>query len=225
MKVKSLAEDDRPREKFLVKGKEALSDAELLAIIIGSGNIGESVIELGRRILRSVNNNWHQLSLLTVKDLMKYKGIGEVKAITIAAALEIGRRKALQEVSKNPVISNSKDAFNILHPYLGDLHHEEFWCLFLNQSNMIIHKEKLTHGGIDQSIVDARILFSIALDHLATAIVVAHNHPSGNLKPSRQDIQITESLKNGGDLLNIKLLDHLIISQDSFFSFSDEGIL
>ncbi|AJW62199.1 DNA repair protein RadC [Elizabethkingia sp. HX WHF] len=225
MKIKSLAEDDRPREKFLLKGKEALSDADLLAIIIGSGNIGESVVELGRRILRSVNNNWHQLSLLTVKDLMKYKGIGEVKAITIATALEIGRRKALQEVSKNPVISNSKDAFNILHPYLGDLHHEEFWCLFLNQSNMIIHKEKLTHGGIDQSIVDARILFSIALDHLATAIVVAHNHPSGNLKPSRQDIQITESLKNGGELLNIKLLDHLIISQDSFFSFSDEGIL
>lgn len=225
MKMKSLAEDDRPREKFLLKGKEALSDADLLAIIIGSGNIGESVIELGRRILLSVNNNWHQLSLLTVKDLMKYKGIGEVKAITIAAALEIGRRKALQEVSKNPVISNSKDAFNILHPYLGDLHHEEFWCLFLNQSNMIVHKEKLTHGGIDQSIVDVRILFSIALDHLATAIVVAHNHPSGNLKPSQQDIQITESLKNAGELLNIRLLDHLIISQDSFLSFSDEGIL
>lgn len=225
MSLKTLAEDDRPREKFLLKGQKALSDAELLAIIMGSGNREESAVELARRILDTVDQNWHQLSLLRVKDLMNFKGIGEAKAISIATALEIGRRRAAQEVPEKPRINGSKDAFIILHPYLGDLQQEEFWCLYLNQSNRVIHKEQLTHGGIHQSIVDVRVLFSQALLHLATAIIVAHNHPSGNLQPSRQDVQITRQIKEAGNTLQIQLLDHLIITQSSYLSFADENLL
>jgi len=225
MSIKFLAEDDRPREKFLLKGKNSLSDAELLAIIMGSGNRQESAVELGRKILDSVGNNWHQLSLLSVKDLMKFKGIGEAKAIGISAALEIGRRKSRQELPERPKISSSKDVFLLLHPYLGDLRKEEFWCIYLNQSNRVIHKERLTQGGINQSVVDVRVLFSVALSHLATAVVVAHNHPSGNLKPSSQDLQITKTIRSAGEILQIQLLDHLIITQKSYLSFSDEGLL
>lgn len=225
MSLKFLAEDDRPREKFLLKGKNALSDAELLAIIMGSGSHEESAVELARRILDSVQNNWHQLSLLSTKDLMKFKGVGEVKAISIATALEIGRRRAAQEVPEKPKIGGSKDVFNLLHPYLMDLQVEEFWCVYLNQSNKVIFKERLTKGGINQSIVDIRILFANALSHLATAIVIAHNHPSGNLQPSAQDIAITKSIKNAGELMQIKLLDHLIFSQTSYYSFADENLL
>lgn len=225
MSLKLLAEDDRPREKFLLKGKDALSDAELLAIIMGSGNRQESAVDLGRRVLDSVGCNFHQLSQLSIKDLMKFKGIGEAKAISIATALEIGRRRASQEVPQRAKISGSKDGFAILHPYLGDLQYEEFWVLYLNQNNKVIHKERLTQGGINQSIVDIRMLFANALSHLATAIIVAHNHPSGNLQPSAQDLQITKMIKNAGETLQIKLLDHLIITQASYLSFADENIL
>ncbi|QCX52340.1 DNA repair protein RadC [Elizabethkingia sp. JS20170427COW] len=225
MSIKFLAEDDRPREKFLLKGKNALSDAELLAIIMGSGNRGESAVDLARRILESVGNNWNQLSLQNVKELMKFKGVGEAKAISIATALEIGRRRASQESATKSKITCSKDVFNILHPFLGDLPHEEFWCLYLNQSNKILHKEKLTQGGINQSIVDVRVLFSHALSHLATAIIVAHNHPSGSLSPSSQDIQVTKNIKKAGEILQISLLDHIIITQEAYFSFADDALL
>lgn len=225
MSLKLLAEDDRPREKFLLKGKNALSDAELLAIIMSSGNREESAVELARRILRTVNNNWHELSLLGLKDLMSFKGIGSAKAIGIAAALEIGRRRAAQEVPEKPRIGNSQDIFAILHPYLGDLRHEEFWVLYLNQSNKVLAKEQLTNGGINTALVDIRILFSRALSHLATAIVVAHNHPSGNLQPSQEDLRLTKVIKNAGELLKIQLLDHLIITQASFLSFAEENLL
>ncbi|GAB0157908.1 DNA repair protein RadC [Chryseobacterium sp. Alg-005] len=225
MTIKFLAQDDRPREKFLLKGKSSLSDSELLAIIMGSGSRDESALELARKILFSVGNNWNQLSLLSVKDLMKFKGVGEVKAISIATALEIGRRRAGQEVSEKPIISNSGDAYQVFKNQLSDLRAEEFWAVYVNQSNKIVHLSKLTQGGISQSIVDVRILFKTALDHFATGIIIAHNHPSGSLKPSREDLNITKKIKEAGEFLSVQLLDHLIITQNSYFSFSDEGLL
>ncbi|MBL3549108.1 MULTISPECIES: RadC family protein [Chryseobacterium] len=225
MPIKFLAEDDRPREKFLHKGKNSLSDSELLAIIMGSGSKEESALELGRKILASVDNNWHQLSLLSIKDLMKFKGIGEAKAISIATALEIGRRRAGQEIPEKSTIGNSNDAYVLLKNQLSDLRTEEFWAIFLNNSNKVIHISRLTQGGISQSIVDVRILFKKALDHFSTGIIIAHNHPSGSLKPSREDINITQKIKEAGKTLNIQLLDHIIITQDSYFSFSDTGLL
>ncbi|MET3535146.1 RadC family protein [Chryseobacterium limigenitum] len=225
MSIKFLAEDDRPREKFLLKGKGSLSDSELLAIIMGSGSRDETAVELARKILASVNNNWHQLSLLSVKDLTKFKGVGEVKAISIATALEIGRRRSSQEIPEKPMISNSNGAYQIFKNHLSDLRTEEFWAIFLNQNNRVIHISQLTQGGISQSIVDVRILFKTALDHFATGVIVAHNHPSGNLKPSKEDIDITQKIREAGNTLTIQLLDHLIIVQNSYFSFSDEGLL
>ena len=225
MSIKFLAEDDRPREKFLLKGKNSLSDAELLAIIMGSGNREDSAVELGRKILDSVQNNWHNLSLLKISDLMKFKGIGEAKAISIATALEIGRRKASQEVPEKIQISSSSDLFKVLHPFLGDLQTEEFWAVFLNQSNRIVGKSRLSAGGINQSVVDVRILFKTALENLATGVVIAHNHPSGNLKPSQEDLKITKQISEAGKILNIQMLDHLIITQNSYLSFADENLL
>lgn len=225
MAIKFLAEDDRPREKFLLKGINSLSDSELLAIILRSGSREETAIELSRKILNSVNHSWHQLSLLSVKDLMKFKGVGEVKAIAVATALEIGRRRAAQEVPEKSLIASSKDGYQILRKYLSDLRTEEFWAIFLNQSNRVLHVTQLTQGGINQSIVDVRILFKTALDHYATAVIIAHNHPSGNLKPSKEDLEITRRIKEAGKMLNIQLLDHLIITQNSYFSLSDDGLL
>ncbi|MDQ0475723.1 MULTISPECIES: DNA repair protein RadC [Chryseobacterium] len=225
MSIKFLAEDDRPREKFLLKGKNALSDAELLAIIMGSGNREDSAVELGRKILSSVGNNWHNLSLLQISDLMKFKGIGEAKAISIATALEIGRRRAAQEVPEKMQISSSSESYKVLLPYLSDLHTEEFWAIYLNQNNRIVGKGRLSSGGINQSVVDIRILFKTAFEHLATGIVIAHNHPSGNLKPSSEDLRITKQIAEAGKILNIQLLDHLIIAQNSYLSFADENLL
>ncbi len=225
MAIKFLAEDDRPREKFLLKGINSLSDSELLAIILRSGSREETAIELARKILNSVNNSWHQLSLLSVKDLMKFKGVGEVKAIAVATALEIGRRRAAQEIPEKSLITSSNDGYQILRKYLSDLRTEEFWAIFMNQSNRVLHFSQLTQGGINQSIVDVRILFKTALDHYATAIIIAHNHPSGSLKPSQEDLEITQRIREAGKMLNIQLLDHLIITQNSYFSFSDDGLL
>lgn len=225
MSLKFLAEDDRPREKFLLKGKSAVSDAELLAIILGSGSRDESAVELARKILKSVDGNWHQLSKLTLKDLMKFKGIGEAKAISVAAALEIGSRRAGQEVRELAKINSPQECFQFFRPYLGDLQTEEFWAVFVNQNSKILHYTRLTSGGISSSIVDVRILFKTALEHFATGIFVAHNHPSGNLKPSEEDLKITNQINDAGKLLNIKLIDHLIITQTAYYSFSEEGIL
>lgn len=225
MSIKFLAEDDRPREKFLLKGKNALSDSELLAIIMSSGSRNESAVELGRRILESVDNNWHNLSLVSLQDLMKFKGVGEAKAISISAALEIGRRKSSQEVPEKTKISQSSDAFKVFHPYLADLTTEEFWVLFLNQNNKILGKTKLSSGGINFSLVDLRVLFKQALEQSCSAIMIAHNHPSGNLKPSEADLKITREIAAAGKILNIQLLDHLIITQRTYFSFADENLL
>jgi len=225
MSIKYLAEDDRPREKLLLKGINSLSDSELLAIIMGSGNKDDTAVELAQKILASVDHNWHQLNSLSVKDLMKFKGIGEVKAITIVTALEIGKRRAAQEILKKTIIANSEDAYLILKNQLSGLHTEEFWAVYLNQSNKIVHIAKLTEGGINQSIVDVRILFRLALDYYSTGIIIAHNHPSGSLKPSREDVGITQKIKEAGGFFSIQLLDHLIITENSYFSFSDEGLL
>ncbi|UTX49231.1 DNA repair protein RadC [Chryseobacterium sp. MA9] len=225
MAIKLLAEDDRPREKFLQKGKGSLSDSELLAIIMGSGNREEDALELARKILASVNNSWHQLSLLSAKDLMKFKGIGESKAVSIISALEIGRRRAVQEIPEKTIIGNSHDAYVVLRNQLSDLRTEEFWAILLNSNNKVIHVSQLTQGGISQSIVDVRTLYKTALDHFSTGIIIAHNHPSGSLKPSREDINITQKIKEAGNTLSIQLLDHIIVTQDSYFSFSDSGLL
>ena len=225
MNLKSLAEDDRPREKFLLKGKSAVSDSELLAIIMGSGNREESAVELARRILNSVENTWHRLSLLSIKDLTKFKGVGEAKAISIATALEIGNRKSQQEVLERQQISSSKDAFEILQPHLSDLQTEEFWAIFLNHQNKILYKTCLFRGGIASSVADVRVVFKTALEHFSTQIIVAHNHPAGSLKPSKEDINITQKIKDAGKLLDIDLLDHLILTQNKYYSFKDEGIL
>ena len=225
MNLKSLAEDDRPREKFLLKGKSAVSDSELLAIIMGSGNREESAVELARRILNSVENNWHRLSQLSIKDLTKFKGVGEAKAISIATALEIGNRKSQQEVLERQQISSSKDVFEILQPHLSDLQTEEFWAIFLNHQNKILYKTCLFRGGIASSVADVRVVFKTALEHFSTQIIVAHNHPAGSLKPSKEDINITQKIKDAGKLLDIDLLDHLILTQNKYYSFKDEGIL
>ena len=225
MSIKFLAEDDRPREKFLLKGKSALSDSELLAIILGSGNNEDSAVELARKILASVDYNWQKLSKLSIKDLMKFKGIGEAKAISVAAALEIGRRKAAQEIPEKEKVTSVNDLYKIFSQYLSDLQTEEFWAIFLNQKNHVIYKTQISKGGISGTLVDVRVIFRIAIEHFATSVVVAHNHPTGNLTPSQPDISITRRIKEAGDLLDINLLDHLIIGENSFFSFSEQGLL
>ena len=225
MSIKFLAEDDRPREKFLLKGKSALSDSELLAIILGSGNNEDSAVELARKILASVDYNWQKLSKLSIKDLMKFKGIGEAKAISVAAALEIGRRKAAQEIPEKEKVTSVNDLYKIFSQYLSDLQTEEFWAIFFNQKNHVIYKTQISKGGISGTLVDVRVIFRIAIEHFATSVVVAHNHPTGNLTPSQPDISITRRIKEAGDLLDIKLLDHLIIGENSFFSFSEQGLL
>ncbi len=225
MSLKFLAEDDRPREKLMLKGKQALSDSELLAIIMGSGSRNESAVELARRILDSVENSWHRLSLLGINELTKFKGVGEAKAISIITALEIGRRKASQEIPEFVKIKDSKDSYRLFAPWLSDLHTEEFWAAFLNNSNKVVHSCQLTSGGIAMALVDSRVLFRKAFENYATGIIIAHNHPSGSLKPSQEDLNITKHIRQGGEYLNIKLLDHLIITQNSYFSFADEGLL
>ena len=225
MSIKFLSEDDRPREKFLLKGKSALSDSELLAIILGSGNNEDSAVELARKILASVDYNWQKLSKLSIKDLMKFKGIGEAKAISVAAALEIGSRKAAQEIPEKEKVTSVNDLYKIFSQYLSDLQTEEFWAIFLDQKNHVIYKTQISKGGISGTLVDVRVIFRIAIEHLATSVVVAHNHPTGNLTPSQPDISITRRIKEAGYLLDIKLLDHLIIGENSFFSFSEQGLL
>ncbi|MGB6083983.1 RadC family protein [Moheibacter sp.] len=223
--IKNWAEDDRPREKLSLKGERALSDSELLAIIMGSGSREESAVELAKRILNSVDNNWNNLSRLSIKDLCKFKGIGEAKAISIITALEIGRRKAIQELPEKPKITRSRDIFQVMQSIIGDLNVEEFWVLFLNQGNFVVKKELIGRGGISYVAVDVRIIMKIALEEYATGIILAHNHPSGNLNPSRDDYRLTEKIKTAARTLDIELLDHLILNQKSYFSFADEGKL
>lgn len=223
--IKAWAEEDRPREKFALKGKSSLSDAELIAILIGSGNTKESAVELSKRILSSVNNNLNELGRIDLGDLMKFKGIGEAKAITIAAALELGRRRKLTEVIKNPKITSSEDVYEIMSPVLSDLKHEEFWVLILNQGNKVIHKSKVSSGGVASTVADSKLIFKPALEKLGSSIILCHNHPSGNLKPSAADIQLTKKNVEAGKLLDIRVLDHVIVANNKYYSFADEGMM
>lgn len=223
--IKDWALDDRPREKLLHKGKTVLSDAELLAILIGSGNRNESAVDLCKRILASTNHNLNDLGKLSVKQLMAFRGIGEAKAISIIAALELGRRRRLEEASQTDTIHSSKSVFEIMQPILGELPHEEFWILYLNNSNAIIQKQQLSKGGITGTLVDVRLVLKKALEVGATALILVHNHPSGTLKPSTSDKQLTQKLNTASASLDIKVLDHLIITEKAYFSFADEGLL
>ena len=223
--IKSWALDDRPREKLLAKGKIALSDAELIAILIGSGNRQESAVALSKRILKEVNGNINELAKLSVKKLTVFKGIGDAKAISIITALELGKRRQLEAALEKPKIGSSKDVANLMQPILGDLEHEEFWVLFLNNSNKVVAKSQISKGGLTATIVDIRLVFKSALELSSVGIIVCHNHPSGKLQPSGADKQLTQKIKEAGTILDIKLLDHLIITEKAYFSFADENLL
>lgn len=223
--IKSWAVEDRPREKLLLKGKSSLSDAELIAILIGSGNQQQTAVELSQHILNQCDNNLASLSRRSIKDLQKFKGIGEAKAVTIAAALEIGRRRKEFEPDKQFKISSSKDVYDLLNGVFMDLTVEEFWVIYMKRNNEVINKEMLSRGGVSGTVVDAKIIFKRAIEETASGIILAHNHPSGNLKPSHEDISLTKRLKEAGQTLDIQLLDHLIFTDSAYCSLSDEGII
>jgi DNA repair protein RadC len=225
LNIKSWAEEDRPREKLILKGRNALSDAELIAILIGSGNKEDTAVELSKKILSSINNDLNQLGKLTVNDLMQFNGIGEAKAISIIAALELGRRRKQSASDKKPIIQSSKDAFEVINSVLSDLTHEEFWVIYLNRRNEVIKKEFISKGGVSGTVADIKIIFKVALETLSSAIVLCHNHPSGNLKPSEADIQLTKKIKETGKVMDILVIDHLIIGDKNYYSFADEGMI
>ena len=222
--INQWAEDDRPREKFLLKGKSTLSDSELLAILIGSGSRNESAVQLCQRILASSENNLNTLGKMSVSQLMQFKGIGEAKAISIAAALELGRRRRAEDAIELKKITSSKAVFDIMQPIIGELPHEEFWVLYLNNSNKVIYKAQLSKGGITGTVVDIRIIFKMAFEQNATGLILSHNHPSGKLIASEADLKITKRVKEAGQTLEIQVLDHLIITEKGYLSFQDEGI-
>ena len=223
--IKDWADDDRPREKLLIKGKGALSDAELVAILIASGNRDESAVELSKRILQSLGNNLNRLAKLSVNDLIKFKGIGEAKAISIIASLELGRRRRTAGVLEKAKIGGSKDAFQILQLKLEDLPHEEFWVMLLNRANKVIDTKLVGRGGVSSTVVDSKVIFSFALESLASGIILAHNHPSGNLKPSNSDIRLTKKIVDAGKIMEVPVLDHIIVGDNDYFSFADEGLI
>jgi len=222
--IREWAEDDRPREKMLRKGSQSLSDAELLAILIGSGSRNETVVELSRRILHDCHDNLNELAQLTISDLCKrFKGIGEAKAITIIAALEMGKRRKMSENLERKKITSSLDLFDLFEPVLIDLAHEEFWVGLLNGANKVIEIKRLTQGGTRQTVVDIPMILKMALEKSALSIVVAHNHPSGQNRPSHEDEVITKRIKSGCEAIGITLLDHIIIVKGQYYSFADEG--
>jgi len=225
LNIKEWAVEDRPREKMVYRGLSSLSDAELIAILIGSGNQDETAVELSRRIMERVKNNLNELGRLNIEDLKKFKGIGEAKAITIIAAMELGRRRNHSDVLEMDKITGSKDVARFFRPIIGDLPHEEFWALFLNRQNRIIDKQRLSQGGLTGTVIDVRLVLKLALEKHATSLIFAHNHPSGNLDPSDADKKITRQLKESAKIMDIPLIDHLIITQGGFYSFADEGIL
>lgn len=223
--IKGWAEEDRPREKLLLKGKKQLTDAELLAIILGSGNRDESALGLAQRILHAYDADLNELGRSSIKELTeRFNGVGEAKAISIIAALELGHRRQLLPLQKRPLISSSKDAYLALAPLVLDLSTEEFWILLLNQANRMVGREKISAGGFSSTVVDARVIFKKALEYNAASIVLCHNHPSGSLRPSQADLDLTQSLRKAGLQLDILVQDHLIVSEAGYLSFADEGI-
>jgi len=225
LNIKSWAPEDRPREKLIMKGKSALSEAELLAILLGTGTKKMSAVDIGKQLLQQAGNNLHQLASLTTKQLMNVKGIGEAKAITIVAALELGRRRKEADVEERPKIGGSCDAFQLLRPDFQDIPHEAFWIILLNRANRVKRKYQVSQGGVTGTVADPKIIFKAALEELASGIILAHNHPSGNLTASQADIDLTKKLVAGGRLLEIQVLDHLIIAGQKYFSFADEGLI
>ncbi len=223
--IKHWSDDDKPREKLVQKGKSTLSDAELIAILIGSGSRSESAVALSKRILAFVNNNLNELGKLSVKQLMQFKGIGEAKAVTITAALEIGRRRKGEQAQQITKINSSRDAFELLQPRIGDLEHEEFWILYLNNGNKLLHSALLSKGGLTGTLVDVRIVMRQALELGAVALVLAHNHPSGTLRPSKGDRDVTAKVQRAALALDLTILDHIIVTEKDYFSFADEGVL
>ena len=223
--IKEWALEDRPREKLLAKGITSLSNAELLAILIRSGGPDTSAVELARQILNQAGNNLHELGKKTVTDLVKHNGMGPVKAITIVAALELGRRRKSSEIREKIRISGSQDVYALFQPLIADLPHEEFWVLLLNRSNRVIDNIRISQGGISGTVIDIRLILKNALDRLASSMILCHNHPSGNLKPSEADIKITTKISDASRNMDIQLLDHHIIVDNSYFSFSDEGMI
>ncbi|EAS18669.1 DNA repair protein, RadC [Flavobacteria bacterium BBFL7] len=223
--IKNWSENDRPREKLVANGSAALSDAELIAILIGSGSRDMSAVELSRLILNHAGNSLDKLGRLSVKELMKFKGIGEAKAITITAAMELGKRRASELPTTKPVITCSDDAFKVLQPILGDLPHEEFWILYVNNSHKVLAKHQISRGGFTGTMVDTRIVFQKAVEEAAVAMILAHNHPSGKLMPSMDDKRLTQKLIEAGRIMDVKVLDHIIVTRDSFYSFADHNLL
>ena len=226
LRIKEWALEDRPREKLIYKGLSSLSDAELLAVLIGSGSAKESAVDLAKKILKDCNYNLNELGKKTITELKRsYHGIGDAKAISIVAALELGRRRKLQENFRRPKITSSSDVFNIMQPILGDLPHEEFWVLLLNRSNKVITKFKISQGGVSGTVIDVRIILKPAIENLASSIILCHNHPSGNIYPSDADEKITGKVSDAAGTMDIKVLDHLIITDEKYYSFADEGKL
>jgi DNA repair protein RadC len=219
------AEDDRPREKMMLKGRTALSNAELLAIILGSGSRKKSAVELAQEILNSCGNNLRELSKKMKTDLCTFDGIGEAKAISIMAAMELARRRDSENALEKPKIISSHKAYALLKPILSDLYHEEFYAIFLNKSNYLISIELISIGGFSSTIADSRIIFRKALEAKATSMILAHNHPSGNCQPSEADLKLTKSLVSKGNILDIPVLDHIIVSDLSYFSFADNAMM
>ncbi len=226
LSIKEWALEDRPREKLIAKGLSALSDAELLAIILGSGSSKESAVDLAKKILKDCDNNLNELGKKSVSDLKsKYHGVGEAKAINVVACLELGRRRKLQERQEKSKITQSKDVCDLFQSILGDLPHEEFWILLLNRSNKVITKYKISQGGIAGTVIDVRLILKSAIDNLASSIILIHNHPSGNVQPSDADISITKKMKEAGKVMDIPVLDHIIVTESGYYSFADEGIM
>lgn len=223
--IKYWSLDDRPREKLLSKGKSTLSDAELIAILIGSGNRQESAVALSKRILQSVDGNINELAKLSVDNLTHFKGIGEAKAIAIITAITLGKRLQIEQALVKPTLASSKSVYEIMQPKIGNLQHEEFWVLFLNNSNRVINMMQLSKGGLTGTVVDLRMLFKKAMELLSVAIIICHNHPSGKLIVSDADKNLTHKIKKASEMFDIKLLDHIIITEKSYLSFVDEGIL
>lgn len=225
LQIKAWAEEDRPREKLLLKGRHNLSDAELLAILIASGSTEESAVELSRRMLASLDNDWNKLAKCSIKDLQTFRGIGEAKAITIMAALEIGRRRKESVTDIPTAIITSRDCYEQLRADFQDMDREKFMILLLNRANRLIRKLEISTGGVSGTVADPKLIFKSALEQLACGIVLAHNHPSGNLQPSKADVDLTRKIQQAGLLLEINVLDHLIVADEGYFSFADNGLL
>jgi DNA repair protein RadC len=223
--IKNWSEDDRPREKLIAKGKGALSDAELLAIILGSGYKDKSAVDVAKTLLQEADNDIGNLHKFTIKQLTRQKGIGNVKAINIVAALELGRRRKTPDEQLIKTVTRSKDAYDYMYKHLSDLDHEEFYIILLKRNNTIIKQSMISTGGVSGTQVDPKLIFKIAVEELAPSIILCHNHPSGNKRPSDGDISITNKIKEAGKMLDISVLDHIIFTNDGYYSFADEGIL